>query len=730
MIFKELHIRNFRSYYGDNAFKFRTNGLTLIVGGNGDGKTTFFEALQWLFNTTMLTQDTTLVNLSEMRKCEMAIGDTVHVGVTLDFFHDGDKTIEKSFSVTRIADAPGGEPAFKTGQLSFLGYESDGVERIPFNGGGETMVKRYYDAFIRRFSLFKGESTLNVFNDPTALKQLVDNFSNVREFEKMVDMTSMFEAKSNRQYLTECSSDKKIAKTAKELEAKLNKVTEDIDAKKKEIKDKHESLELYKNRLNDLEQAKESSEKYKEISDILSNKETEARKLRARANRTNFNTALLDKLWILCVYKPIFEEFKQKIAALSKEKRQQSKDFIAQRNKKLGKLEAQEEILGALANGATPLPWYLPNEETMVEMLKDEVCKVCGRPAPKGSEAYEFMVRKLNEYKEHVKANAWKEEKKKLIEDEELFKGNNIESLHNLSISLGGSREAEMSGIAADIKNELDFVALRREDLKKVEQGIQDAKDEKARLLIKVGVSEEVFEKTFADIKGMFNQREEASKRLVELNGELKNLVQAKTDLEARLNLLDPDSSQVKRFRDVHHVFNLIAQAFKRAKDQNLRDFLCGLEDKANEYIGRLSAVDFHGKVHIFQKIDGQMSIRLLSSNGTEIVKKSGSQETLMYISILFAIRDFTQRKREEAYPLIFDAATSSFGDEKEEDFYRIFNGIENQCIIATKDFIDHGQLKMEALNGIDGTVYRIQKAEEFDQEDLATIRTVITKIK
>ena len=72
-------------------------------------------------------------------------------------------------------------------------------------------------------------------------------------------------------------------------------------------------MELYKNRPNDLEQAKESSEKYKEISDILSNKETDARKLRARANRTNFNTALLDKLWILCVYKPIFEEFKQKI---------------------------------------------------------------------------------------------------------------------------------------------------------------------------------------------------------------------------------------------------------------------------------------------------------------------------------------------------------------------------------------------------------------------------------
>ena len=52
MIIKEIKIKNFRSYYGDdNVFKF-SKGLTLILGDNGDGKTTFFEALQWLFNTT------------------------------------------------------------------------------------------------------------------------------------------------------------------------------------------------------------------------------------------------------------------------------------------------------------------------------------------------------------------------------------------------------------------------------------------------------------------------------------------------------------------------------------------------------------------------------------------------------------------------------------------------------------------------------------------------------
>ena len=47
MILKELEIRNFRSYYGnENRFEFNPTGLTLIIGDNGDGKTTFFEALE------------------------------------------------------------------------------------------------------------------------------------------------------------------------------------------------------------------------------------------------------------------------------------------------------------------------------------------------------------------------------------------------------------------------------------------------------------------------------------------------------------------------------------------------------------------------------------------------------------------------------------------------------------------------------------------------------------
>lgn len=43
MIIKKIEIENFRSYYKSNVFEL-VNSLNLIIGSNGDGKTTFYEA--------------------------------------------------------------------------------------------------------------------------------------------------------------------------------------------------------------------------------------------------------------------------------------------------------------------------------------------------------------------------------------------------------------------------------------------------------------------------------------------------------------------------------------------------------------------------------------------------------------------------------------------------------------------------------------------------------------
>jgi len=436
-------------------------------------------------------------------------------------------------------------------------------------------------------------------------------------------------------------------------------------------------------------------------------------------------------MWILCAFPSVLQEFKQKCSALSREKRKQEKDYDRQKAIEIGKLEAVKEMQGALVNGAPELPWYLPNQETMEEMLHDHICKVCGRPAEEGSEAYEFMLQKLEQYKQHIALEAEKKSQREALEEKELFKYSNIENLHNLSISLSGNNESYIAGIAREICDRRDLVDRLTRDLKDIENQIQDINDERSRLLIQAGnVPEATLEKDFNDIKGLFDQKGRAEVRLVELNNDLTTKQKQMDELQKQMDALNPDSSQVKVYREVHRVLEEIARAFSVAKKENLRRFLADMEDKANRYLKSLSAEDFSGEIHLRQTADDSTEIKLFSSNGSEIKKPSGSQLTVMYISVLFAISDFTQEKRDEDYPLIFDAATSSFGDSKEENFYNVIDQLNKQCIIVTKDFISRGNVRLSDIDRLTCSVYRIKKANGFDTRNMATIRTTIEKLK
>lgn len=720
MIIKEIRIRNFRSYYGDNnRFEF-SDGLSIIVGDNGDGKTTFFEAIQWLLNTT--ADKASIESISEMRKSQMEVGDEDVVSVSMVFDHFGEKSVEKTFTFTKT------ENGFSLSKVQYIGYESDGVQRINVNG--KTLIERCYDTFIQRYSMFKGESELNVFDNKTSLKELVDKFSDIRKFDDLVDLTAAFESKSNAAYNKELTSDRKVAKQAKELGFRITTLLNEISQIKSEIRDKVKALEIFSKKLEDLEQNQEASERYQDIKKRLRSLEEKRNRLTATIQSVDYNHSLLDRMWILCAFMPILQEFKKKSSAFSKEKRKLEKEFDRERAKALGKLEAIKEIQGALVNGATELPWYLPNQETMEEMIHDHICKVCGRVAEEGSEAYQFMVNKLEEYKRHAEAKAHAESQKKELEDQSPFSSSYIEALHNLSISLSGSREAEIGEISTLIRDRQELVARLQSEVTELERKIQDLADDKARLLISQNASEQELDADFGNIKGLFEQKERAITRKADLEHSLNLKEVEYEELKKEQDALNPENSQAVILKDVHRTFEAIAAAFLSAKRENLSRFLSELEEKANQYLVKLSAEDFHGEIHLVQTAEDSTEIKLFSSNGTQITRPSGSQKTVMYISVLFAISDFTSEKRDEDYPLIFDAATSSFGDSKEKDFYNIINQLHKQCIIVTKDFLERGVLQKDEINQLTCTVYRIRKAENFDSTNMATVRTLIEKIK
>lgn len=55
---------------------------------------------------------------------------------------------------------------------------------------------------------------------------------------------------------------------------------------------------------------------------------------------------------------------------------------------------------------------------------------------------------------------------------------------------------------------------------------------------------------------------------------------------------------------------------------------------------------------------------------------------------------------------------------------------LKKQCIIVTKDFITKGKLRLNEVEMLTCGVYRIKKADNFDSKNMATIRTMVERVK
>ena len=124
MIIKKIEIENFRSYYKYNTFDL-SDRLNLIIGNNGDGKTTFYDALDWLFITDG-TNKMDVNYISRKRSDELETNESDNVRVALTYEHNGSlKVLEKNFMFTKSFDRE-----ISTSNYSFTLSEQNGVERI------------------------------------------------------------------------------------------------------------------------------------------------------------------------------------------------------------------------------------------------------------------------------------------------------------------------------------------------------------------------------------------------------------------------------------------------------------------------------------------------------------------------------------------------------------------------------------------------------------------------
>ena len=290
MIIKKVTIENFLCYYGIKEFNF-SKGLNIILGENGEGKTKFFDAIEWLLNTSYSTDESTFVSkkaLSEIDK-----GESFQVSVKLTCEHEDEIVfITRQFKVTKVND-----DQTETTKSVLEGIkESRSGERYIVDG--KHWLDIVFPPEIRRYSMFKGESSLNILKQDASLLNLINLFSDARNYEKYASKIEFLREEAEK----EVSENTRLnTKKKAEFEA-LEKQITFAQQKKSQLQEQLERLEQNTNATTEL--VKEA-EKYVVNANALDtiNKRIDILTERKQKNdakiEENYTTSLFDDFWIL-----------------------------------------------------------------------------------------------------------------------------------------------------------------------------------------------------------------------------------------------------------------------------------------------------------------------------------------------------------------------------------------------------------------------------------------------
>ena len=713
MIIKKIQIDNYLCYYDTNTF-ILSEGLNIILGENGEGKTKFFEAVEWLFNG----ENRELEMLVSAKKLdETQIGDSFRVRVSMTVEQYGQKSIiTKSFLAKK-------EKANECSTSSFM------IEGIEENSSGErnqvdgaVLLDRVFPFQIRKYSMFKGEADLNIFKSDSALVNLINLFSEAKHYDKYSEKGIFLREKAEKAVEDSSKLDKKNEVLYKKLEGEIlliqnekSKYLVHLNSTEEEIRKIEGNLQLAESHVNNADALETLNKRIKEIEGKISSLN--------EGIDENYTTSLFDENWILVNFESFHKEFAEKVSAHSKKRRELQSEFDKQKGIKLGEKKAKAELL----NNAVPLPDGVPSKSHMEEMLNDEICKVCNREAEKGSDAYVFMMKRLKAYLETQVVEENEEEK-----DEPFFKLDYTNRLENLSISHEDNLK-NLRLIRTRIKELFEFNNDRKKDIEELNEQLENEKTERERILGNSSIAEEKLIDVLKNYNAWQNDLKIRNQDEVNYTAKFKKLetdLVLKKEEKDRIDINSANSFLIK----TRNILRDIETIFIDTKEIKFDEFIEKLQTKSNNFFKRINIDAFTGTIVFTRrnKVNRTIVEVELQENGRTFYKPNQSLLTSMHISILFAISELASEIKEENFPMIFDAPTSSFGENKTAQFLNLIFEIDSQKILLIKDFLHSDKvtkalsIKKEFESVRRDKAFWVKLERPFDSNNLKTINTQV----
>ena len=721
MKINSITINNFQSYYEEQTIEFG-DGLNLIIGNGGKGKSKLFNAFYWvLFGKIYVTSegwcttdDLYLSSHKALHKFEYInkkalydakIDGKVDCYVQLDLTDDKGHNyiIERQASAIRQPVQEWDKPESWNVSPSSLKVTYDvatGTKNV--NGiMAESIITDLFPEGIRGYIWFQGESldSLIDFRKKQNLKDAVRHISYYPYYEKLTAIISKAKAKIE-------SQESRKLREANKQNSEIRSLILKIDFLRGKIQTEEENKKKYENNIAQIEIALADDETKMQglagFSKLIKDyDECEKEILRINNQLTeidNSQRSLLPSLWIL-----------------------RGTDKL---------IEKSKEIISSHVELETSVPEkkYIdePSRAKLEDILnKDHQCFVCGSPVDEAHpHAVEWILNRLRMQAEYNKE----------VDD---FR-KNLEFSKQFNMLVGKIQDypdfvlRSLKGIDRqfqETEEEMDrLIAKRRKQLEKKTELDKQIENVKQKYGVDPHREASTVPTLTSNIRASRGNLEKQRKLLESCKSAISDYTRQQQDAERELNSMGANNTgTVTQVAETEwkHISTFLEAVCKDVQEKARKELLKKIEERANEFYEKFTEHDkgYKGRV----EIDEDYTITFDGGLNT-------SHEDRKKMSIINALLSLNQDALQTYYPFISDAPTSSFDPSTTHKYLLGIKDIFGQSIIMTKD-VEVGSDKYRDLYNQDNVSRILQLDSQIYRDDakepeIWEVSTIVKSLK
>jgi DNA sulfur modification protein DndD len=706
MIIQKIELENFMCYAGNNVLEFN-EGINVIIGDNGYGKSKLYDAFYWVmydqvfvsekkeFQNTKLVKSKIIsdkaINDAEEGKVNAIVKITFH-----NMANDNIFILERKYSVFKrdgkIIETNDSEFTLMKKDLSYLNAKMINDEEEK-----KRIISSILPSNIKDYLWFQGEQVESIidFNKQDSLSKAINVLSNIKRYDLLADVAAIAAKTGNTEY------DREVKRLSKDLDK-----SEQLEKQKKILISKINTLlEDEKEIRDNLSKAEEKADSLlgkfgnaTKISELKQQKKGTNEKLNSLHQTLNeeqisFHRKMFRNKWVLKGTSFLHDEFSQKYSS-----------YESKKLAKAAELKAINDIESELHRKLqTRLPIDVPEPIYVQKMLEDERCLVCDREAKVNSEAWNKIKELIDRPREVAKPGGTSEvstihnfsdDFKRLYHNGLALSHRILEIDNDISETL-----KKIQDIVGKIKNTVNELKSIEESLQKIVDDTSQSLEDAESIVAEYSIQNK-YVKAFTDkLNNVTQEIEHNQKNLNAINDQLKDLVTGEIP---------------KWLIEKKEILNDFEEIALTTRDRVFNSLIKQLENEANNHYAAMTSGNkaVRGRINLRKLPNGNYMPEITDNNGNPMLGLNTGNLILVKLSAIMAI---ISAKSNDGivnfYTLITDAPTSVFGDDYTIGFCKTVSKVYRQSIIMSKEFYKNQTLRNELLSNPEikiGKVYMI----------------------